>query len=150
MAGRPKFNFIQGFPGAETPGSFDAYRSAKDAGVPAPVEALLLGFIGKQGKVSFSENWFACEFGPSGTHRPFLGNPRRLIESLTACERKFPESILAYEKRAYFGQNKTVIVKKWQKSAFSQLGFGSQTSYFLTSRIPLFFASINASASSSQ
>ena len=124
MAGRPKFNFIQGFPGAETPGSFDAYRSAKDAGVPAPVEALLLGFIGKQGKVSFSENWFACEFGPSGTHRPFLGNPRRLIESLTACERKFPESILAYEKRAYFGQNKTVIVKKWQKSAFSQMRSG--------------------------
>jgi hypothetical protein len=54
----------QDFLGAETPGSFDAYRSAKDAGVSAPVEALLLGFIGNQGKVSFSENWFACEFGP--------------------------------------------------------------------------------------
>jgi hypothetical protein len=150
VAGRPKFNFIQGFPGAETPGSFDAYRSAKDAGVSSPVEALLLGFIGNQGKVSFSENWFACEFGPSGTHRPFLGNPRRPIESLTACELKFPESIFAYEKRAYFGKNKTVIVKKWQKSAFSQMGSGSQTSYFLTSRIPLFFGSINASSSSSQ
>jgi hypothetical protein len=112
----------QDFLGAETPGSFDAYRSAKDAGVSAPVEALLLGFIGNQGKVSFSENWFACEFGPSGIHRTFLGNPRRPIESLTACELKFLESILAYEKRAYFGKNKTIIVKKCPKSALSQMG----------------------------
>jgi hypothetical protein len=44
-------------PAAETLESFDAYRAAKDAGVSAPSEALLIGFIGNQGKVSFSEIW---------------------------------------------------------------------------------------------
>jgi hypothetical protein len=49
---------IQGFPEAETPGSYDAYRAAQDAGVSAPAEALLIGFMGNQGKVSFSEIWY--------------------------------------------------------------------------------------------
>jgi hypothetical protein len=113
---------IQGFPRAETPGLFDAYKAAKDTGVSALAEAFLPGFIGNQGKVSFSEISYGCWFGPSGTHRTFLGNQRRPIESLAACELNFPESILAYKKRAYFGKNKTVVVKKWQNSAFSQMG----------------------------
>jgi hypothetical protein len=138
VAGRPDFNLIQGLPRAETPGSFDAYKAAKDAGVSAPAEAFLLAFIGNQGKVSFSEIWYGCWFGPSGTHRTFLGNPRRPIESLVVCELKFPESVESYEKPAYFRKNKAVIVKKWQKSAFSQMGSGSQTYYFLTSRITPF------------
>jgi hypothetical protein len=55
VAGRPISNLIQGFPGAETPGSFDAYRAAKVAGVSATAEALLIGVISNQGKVLFSE-----------------------------------------------------------------------------------------------
>jgi hypothetical protein len=121
VAGRPKSNLIQGFTGVETPGLFDAYRAAKDAGVSAPSEALLIGFIRNQGKVPFSEILYGWGFGPSGTHRIFLGNLRRPIESVAAWELNFPESILAYEKRAYFCKNKTFIVKKWQKLAFSQM-----------------------------
>jgi hypothetical protein len=40
LAGRPKSNLIQGFPGAETPGSFDTYRAAKVAGVSATAPRL--------------------------------------------------------------------------------------------------------------
>jgi hypothetical protein len=144
---------IHGFPGADSTGSFDAYRAAKEAGVSAPIEAILVGFIGNQGKVSFSENWYGCGFRPSGTHRTFLGNPRRPIESVETCKLKFPESILAYERRAYFGKNKTVIVKKWQKTALLQMGSGG-----LAHKHPncsdvthhTFFARINASSSSWQ
>jgi hypothetical protein len=99
-----------------------AFTQFSHKGVSAPAEAFLPGFIGNQGKASFSEISYGCWFGPSGTHKTFLRNPRRPIESLAACELNFPESILAYKKRAYFSKNKTVIVKKWHKSAFSQPG----------------------------
>jgi hypothetical protein len=77
---------IQGFPVAETPGSFDAYIAAKGAEVSAPVGALLIGFIGNQRKVSFSEIWCGWGFGPSQTHRTFFGNPKRPVESIAAWE----------------------------------------------------------------
>jgi hypothetical protein len=98
VAGRPKSNLIQGFSGAENTGYFDAYRAAKDPGVSAPAETLLIGFIGNQGKVSFSEILYGGGFGPSGTLRTFLGNLRRAIESVAVWWFKYKLSILAYER----------------------------------------------------
>jgi hypothetical protein len=109
---------IQGLPGAETPGSYDAYQAAKDAGVSAPAEALLIAFIGNQGKVSFSEIWYGWGDPDlsSGTHRTLLGNPRRPIQSVAAWELKCRESIqFYYKKRAFFLQKQNRHCQKVSK-----------------------------------
>jgi hypothetical protein len=48
-----KLLLIQGLPRAETPGSFDAYRAAKNAGVPASAKAFLLVPLATKGKCRF-------------------------------------------------------------------------------------------------
>jgi hypothetical protein len=72
-----------------------------------------------KGKHHFQRFSMGGGFGPSYTHRTFLGNLRRPIGIVAALELNYPELQESYKKQAYFCKNKTIIVKNWQKLAFS-------------------------------
>jgi hypothetical protein len=74
-----------------------------------------------KGKCCFQRFDMGEGFGPrSGTHRMYLGNPRRPIGSLAAWELDYPESIKSYGTSLLL-KKQDHLCQKVTKSAFSQV-----------------------------